>query len=71
MLRNDLRFIDILRQANTANTSFYPCDPRGLVAFDEHIVPVSPSGGKWRPMVDLTRGLGSLESAQRVTADDG
>jgi VWFA-related protein len=62
MLRNDLRFVDILQQANTANTSFYPVDPRGLVAFDEHIVPVSPSGGKWRPMVDLTEDSNRLRA---------
>ena len=49
MLRNDQRFIDILRQANTGNTSFYPVDPRGLVVFDEHIVPISPAG-RWKSM---------------------
>jgi VWFA-related protein len=55
LLRNDMRFLEILRQANTGNTSFYPVDPRGLVVFDEDIVPVSPSRGpsRWSPMVDL------------------
>lgn len=61
MLRNDLRFFDILRQANTANTSFYPVDPRGLVVFDENIVPISPSGGRSRS-VDL------VEDSQRLKA---
>lgn len=49
MLRNDLRFLNILRQANTGNTSFYPVDPRGLVVFDEDIVPDSPTvGSRWK-----------------------
>lgn len=55
MLRNDTRFLDILREANAGNTSFYPVDPRGLVVFDENIVPISPRGvGRWNPMVDLS-----------------
>ncbi len=61
MLRNDLRFYDILRQANTGNTSFYPIDPRGLVVFDENIVPLSPSG-RWKPTV------GVVEDSQRLQA---
>ena len=61
MLRNDLRFLDILREANTGNTSFYPVDPRGLVVFDEDIVPISPSG-RWKPMV------GVVEDSQRLRA---
>jgi VWFA-related protein len=63
MLRNDMRFLDILRQANRGNTSFYPVDPRGLVVFDEDIVPLSPAGiGRWNPMVDL------VEDSRRLTA---
>jgi VWFA-related protein len=63
MLRNDMRFHDILRQANSGNTSFYPVDPRGLVVFDEDIVPLSPGGiGRWNPMVDL------VEDSRRLTA---
>jgi VWFA-related protein len=61
MLRNDMRFIDILRQANRGNTSFYPVDPRGLVVFDEDIVPLSPAGG-WKP------GVGIVEDSRRLTA---
>jgi VWFA-related protein len=53
MLRNEQRFHDILNQANAGNTSFYPVDPRGLVVFDEHIVPISPSPGAWSKTVDL------------------
>ena len=48
-------------QANTGNTSFYPVDPRGLVVFDENIVPISPSG-RWKPMV------GVVEDSQRLRA---
>ena len=61
MLRNDMRFLDILRQANTGNTSFYPVDPRGLVVFDEDIVPISPSGG-------FKKGIGIVEDSRRLTA---
>jgi VWFA-related protein len=61
MLRNDMRFLDILRQANRGNTSFYPVDPRGLVVFDEDIVPISPSG-RWTP------GVGVIEDSQRLKA---
>jgi hypothetical protein len=61
MLRNDMRFLDILRQANTGNISFYPVDPRGLVVFDEDIVPISPSG-RWK------QGVGIIEDSQRLKA---
>ena len=61
MLRNDLRLLDILRQANRGNTSFYPVDPRGLVVFDEDIVPISPTG-RWSP------GIGVVEDGSRLTA---
>ena len=74
MLRNEQRFHDILNQANAGNTSFYPVDPRGLVVFDEHIVPVGPSTGAWSPMVDLaedsrrlTTRINSLRTMAEVT----
>jgi len=35
---------DIEGEANRANTSFYPIDPRGLVVFDEQIVPSAGVG---------------------------
>jgi hypothetical protein len=74
MLRNDMRFLEILRQANTGNTSFYPVDPRGLVVFDEDIVPISPSRGpgRWNPTVDLTtdaRRLKDRNDSLRTMAD--
>jgi VWFA-related protein len=37
LLENDREFREILDQANAANTSFYPIDPRGLVVFDTPI----------------------------------
>ena len=37
MADNDKYFRDILGEANRANVSFYPVDPRGLPAFDTDI----------------------------------
>ncbi len=37
MISHEFRFHQILRQANTGNTAFYPMDPRGLAVFDEPI----------------------------------
>ena len=62
MLRNEQRFHGILNQANAANTSFYPVDPRGLVVFDEPIVPLSPSGGRAGRTLDL------VEDSARLNA---
>ena len=39
-----LQFRNILDEANRANASFYPIDPRGLVVFDEQIVPSAGVG---------------------------
>jgi len=38
------QFRSMLDEANRANTSFYPIDPRGLVVFDEDIVPAAGVG---------------------------
>ncbi len=38
------RFRQMLDEANRANVSFYPVDPRGLVTFDEDIVPAAGVG---------------------------
>jgi VWFA-related protein len=38
-MNNDQRIRTIFDEANRANVSFYPIDPRGLVVFDEPIVP--------------------------------
>jgi hypothetical protein len=51
---DNLEFRTILDEANRANTSFYPIDPRGLAVFDEQIVPPIPdSVGRPAPMVPL------------------
>jgi VWFA-related protein len=39
---NEREFRDILDEANAANTSFYPVDPRGLVAFDTSMANPAP-----------------------------
>lgn len=44
--------VDLLQEANRANASFYPIDPRGLVAFDEPIA--KPSTRGFQPMTPLT-----------------
>jgi VWFA-related protein len=38
------RFREILDRANRANVSFYPVDPRGIVSFDDDILPVAGVG---------------------------
>jgi VWFA-related protein len=42
MLDNDQFFRQIVEDANRANASFYPVDPRGLPAFDSPIGPDAP-----------------------------
>jgi VWFA-related protein len=42
MLDNERLFRDILQEANRANASFYPIDPRGLPVFDTPIGPDKP-----------------------------
>jgi VWFA-related protein len=42
MLDNERLFRDILQEANRANASFYPVDPRGLPVFDTPIGPDKP-----------------------------
>jgi VWFA-related protein len=41
-IHHEERFREILDEANRANTSFYPIDPRGLVVFDNPIGPDPP-----------------------------
>ena len=43
-LDHDARFRQILDQANRANVSFYPIDPRGIVVFDDDIFPAAGVG---------------------------
>ena len=42
MLDNKQFFLDLMDEANGANASFYPVDPRGLPAFDNPIGPDPP-----------------------------
>jgi VWFA-related protein len=39
-----MEFQQLTQRANRANVSFYPIDPRGLVAFDDPIGPARPAG---------------------------
>jgi hypothetical protein len=41
-LDNERFFRDLMDEANAANASFYPIDPRGLAAFDNPIGPAPP-----------------------------
>ena len=50
---NEQLFRRILDEANRANTSFYPIDPRGLPVFDTPIVPAGDPAGALPPMVPL------------------
>lgn len=43
-LDHEQRIRTIFDEANRANVSFYPIDPRGLVVFDEQIVPAAGVG---------------------------
>jgi len=43
-LDDESRLRTIMDESNRSNTSFYPVDPRGLVVFDESIVPSAPVG---------------------------
>jgi VWFA-related protein len=43
-LDHTLRYRQMLDGANRANVSFYPVDPRGIVVFDDDIVPVAGVG---------------------------
>jgi VWFA-related protein len=49
MMDNDRFFRDIMDDANRGNSSFYPIDPRGLVAFD---TPIGPREESLSPVQD-------------------
>jgi VWFA-related protein len=42
MMDDDQRFRDIMGEANRADVSFYPIDPRGMPVFDSDIGPEPP-----------------------------
>ena len=66
-------FRQILDDANRANVSFYPVDPRGLVAFDEDIVPAAGVGPfKLNPTIPIDedlRRLNERHASLRLMAD--
>jgi VWFA-related protein len=72
LLDDERDFRNLLQEANRANASFYPIDPRGLVAFDEpiakpttgspkpgtpSIIPLSVDAGRRRARLDSLRTL--------------
>jgi VWFA-related protein len=58
MMDNQRFFRDLLDDANRANASFYPIDPRGLVAFDTPIMPM------FGPSLTLVGDRASLKARQ-------
>ncbi|HEY1306234.1 MAG TPA: VWA domain-containing protein [Vicinamibacterales bacterium] len=64
------RFRDLLDRANRANVSFYPVDPRGVVVFDDDIVPVAGVGQNptISPIEDNRR-LGERHTSLRTMAE--
>jgi len=72
---NDRTFKDILDEANAANASFYPIDPRGLPVFDTPIMRTDVPGQAPPPVpleVDAAMLRGRLESLRTLAeATDG
>jgi len=72
---DERQFRQLLDEANRANASFYPIDPRGLAVFDEQLVPPdAPSVIAPAPMVPLevdqarlTARIGSLRTLAEAT----
>jgi VWFA-related protein len=69
-LDHTLRYRQMLDRANRANVSFYPVDPRGIVVFDDDIVPVAGVGQNPTiiPAEDKRR-LGDRHTALRTMAE--
>lgn len=71
-LDDDQVFRNVLNEANRANTSFYPIDPRGLVVFDEPIskpttgLPPAGSTTITPPSVDSARLRSRLDSLRTL-----
>ncbi len=55
----------LTQRANRANVSFYPIDPRGLVAFDDPIGPLRPAA----PSADAAR-LSNRQNSLRTLAEE-
>jgi VWFA-related protein len=73
-LDGQLRLREIVNEANRSNSSFYSIDPRGVVVFDEQIVPASGVGvGPFAnptvmPVEDLSR-LNARHTSLRTLAE--
>lgn len=64
------RFRQLLDMANRANVSFYPVDPRGIVVFDDDIVPVAGVGqNPTISPVEDNRRLGERHTSLRTMAE--
>jgi VWFA-related protein len=68
LLDDEQQFRTLLQEANRANASFYPIDPRGLVVFDEPIMKLGT--GRPQPMtplpVDAARRRARLDSLRTL-----
>jgi len=70
-LDDESRLRTIMDEANRSNTSFYPVDPRGLVVFDESIVPSGQVGSAsanptLRPEEENRRLIARAEGLRRL-----
>jgi VWFA-related protein len=68
------RFRELFDRANRANVSFYPVDPRGVVVFDDDILPVAGVGQNpaIKPVDDRSRRRERQDSLLRLAeATDG
>ncbi|HET9361660.1 MAG TPA: VWA domain-containing protein, partial [Vicinamibacterales bacterium] len=69
-LDHTMRFRQLLDRANRANVSFYPVDPRGVVPFDDDIVPVAGVGqNPMIPVVEDNNRLGERNTSIRTMAE--
>ena len=63
MMDNNQFFLDIMNDANAANASFYPIDPRGLAVFD------SPIPGSLPLLTDMGRLKSRIETLQSLAGN--
>ncbi len=71
LIDNRARFRTILDEANRANTSFYPVDPRGLTSFDDDIVPTAGVGvNPVLPLVEDQARLRDRSTSLRTMAEE-
>ena len=71
LLDHQPRFRTILDEANRANTSFYPVDPRGLSSFDDDIVQAAGVGvNPAVPLVEDQARLRDRNTSLRTMAEE-